>query len=40
MLITALPVDGLVGTPAPVRVTLASPGEIERVDLEYDTGIR
>jgi hypothetical protein len=26
--------------PAPVNVTLTSPGEIERLDLQYDTGIR
>jgi len=40
VLITALPVAGLARPPAPVSVTLASPSEIERVDLEYDTGIR
>ncbi len=40
MLITALPVAGLAGAPAPVSVTLASPTQIERIDLEYDTGIR
>jgi hypothetical protein len=40
VLITALPVAGLARSPAPVTVTLASPSEIERVDLEYDTGIR
>ena len=37
--ITALPVRGLVGTPAPVTVTLDYGGS-QRVDLEYDTGIR
>ncbi len=40
VLISALPVAGLAGAPAPVSVTLAAPGETERVDLEYDTGIR
>lgn len=37
--ITSLPVRGLVGTPAPVTVTLDYGGS-QRVDLEYDTGIR
>jgi len=40
VLITALPAAGLARPPAPVTVTLASPSEIKRVDLEYDTGIR
>jgi hypothetical protein len=40
MLISGQPVAGLMGTPAPVSVTLAGPGGIEHVDLEYDTGIR
>jgi hypothetical protein len=40
MTISALPVVGLMGAPAPVSVTLASPSRTERVDLEYDTGIR
>jgi hypothetical protein len=40
VLISALPVAGLATAPAPVSVTLASPSEIERVDFEYDTGIR
>ena len=38
--IVALPVDGLASAPAPVSVTLASGGEVQRIDLEYDTGIR
>ena len=38
--ISALPVGGLMRAPAPVSVTLASPSVTERVDLEYDTGIR
>jgi hypothetical protein len=40
VLITAQPVVGLARAPAPVSVTLASPSEIERIDFEYDTGIR
>jgi hypothetical protein len=40
VLISALPVPGLARAPAPVSVTLDSPIKIERVDLEYDTGIR
>jgi len=40
VLITALPVAGLARAPAPVTVTLSFPSQIERVDLEYDTGIR
>ena len=40
VLISALPVAGLTGVPAPVTVTLAAPSEVERIDLEYDTGIR
>ena len=38
--VTALPVRGLMGTPAPVTITLSFPSEHERVDLTYDTGIR
>ena len=38
--ISGLPVSGLMGTPAPVSVTLGSPSVTERVDLQYDTGIR
>lgn len=38
--ISALPVGGLMRAPAPVSVTLASPSVTQRVDLEYDTGIR
>jgi hypothetical protein len=37
--ITALPVQGLMGVPVPVTVTL-EPTETRRVDFEYDTGIR
>jgi hypothetical protein len=40
VLISALPVAGLARPPAPVSVALAFPSEIERIDLEYDTGIR
>ena len=40
VLITALPVTGLAQAPEPVSVTLDSPIEPERVDFEYDTGIR
>jgi hypothetical protein len=40
VLITALPVDGLVRAPEPVPLTVSSPGTVERVDLEYDTGMR
>jgi hypothetical protein len=38
--ISGLPVAGLMRAPAPTNVTLTSPGETERVDLQYDTGIR
>ena len=38
--ISALPVAGLMRVPAPMNVTLTSPGETERIDLQYDTGIR
>ncbi|HEV8404141.1 MAG TPA: hypothetical protein VGQ31_14020 [Candidatus Limnocylindrales bacterium] len=38
--ITGLPVAGLMGTPAPARVTVAGPGQLEHLDLAYDTGIR
>jgi FAD dependent oxidoreductase len=40
VLITALPVAGLARPPAPVSVTLAFPSATERLDLQYDTGIR
>ena len=40
VLITAQPLAGLARPPAPVSVALSSPGEVERIDLEYDTGIR
>jgi len=40
VLITAQPVAGLVRPPAPVSVALSSPSEVERIDLEYNTGIR
>lgn len=36
--IVALPVDGLMGTPAPVQITLTGPMEVGV--LAYDTGIR
>ena len=37
--VTALPVAGLLGTPAPVPVTVVADG-FAPVDLVYDTGIR
>jgi hypothetical protein len=40
VLLTGLPVQGLMGQPQPVQVTVSSPGAVERVDLQYDTGIR
>jgi hypothetical protein len=40
VIVKALPVDGLPGTPSPVSITLSAPGTINRVDLEFDTGIR
>lgn len=40
VVISALPVVGLMRVPAPVTVTLAFPSATQRVDLEYDTGIR
>ena len=40
VVLTAEPVTGLMRPPEPVSVTLTSPGQVERVDLEYDTGIR
>ena len=40
VLITSLPVTGLMSPPAAVSVSLTSPSQIEHVDLEYDTGIR
>jgi len=40
VLVTAQPVVGLAMPPAPVSVGLSSPSEVERIDLEYDTGIR
>ena len=40
VVLTAQPVTGLMRPPAPVSVTLTSPGQVEHIDLEYDTGIR
>jgi hypothetical protein len=40
VVITALPVTGLVRAPAPVSVMFLDQHEWERVNLEYDTGIR
>jgi hypothetical protein len=40
VVITALPVAGLMGTPSPVSLRLIAPSEVHRLDLEYDTGIR
>jgi hypothetical protein len=40
VVITALPVAGLMGTPSPVSLTLTAPSEVHRLDFEYDTGIR
>jgi len=39
-LITPMPVAGLMGTPAPVSVTVTGPGEVQHLDLQYDTWIR
>lgn len=38
--VTGLPKKGLLGTPAPVTITLSVPGQRERIDLAWDTGIR
>lgn len=38
--VTALPVAGLMDPPAPITVTPSFPGQILRVDVVYDTGIR
>ena len=40
VLVTAQPVAGLMGTPAPVSVTVTGPSEVQHLDLQYDTGIR
>ena len=40
VLVTALPVAGLMGTPSPVSLTLTAPSEVHRLDFAYDTGIR
>jgi hypothetical protein len=40
VIVKVLPVDGLPGTPTPVSITLPAPSSINRVDLEFDTGIR
>ena len=40
VLITALPVAGLAQPPEPVSVTFVIPGEVDHIDLVYDTGIR
>jgi hypothetical protein len=40
VLVTGQPVDGLMGAPTPVTLTLTFPSEHERIDLQYDTGIR
>jgi hypothetical protein len=40
VIITALPVDGLAQPPEAVQLTLGAPGDVENVDLQYDTGIR
>jgi hypothetical protein len=40
VLISGLPVAGLMGTPSPVSLTLNAPSEVHRLDFEYDTGIR
>ena len=38
---TPQPVEGLMGTPGPITVRVTGPGEVpQRVDVEYDTGIR
>jgi hypothetical protein len=38
--VTAQPVKGYMGTPAPATVTFAGPSEVKTLDLAYDTGIR
>jgi hypothetical protein len=40
VLVTALPVAGLMGTPSAVSLTLIAPSEVHRLDLAYETGIR
>lgn len=40
LLVTAQPVEGLMGVPDPVAVQLTEPGMVVHVDLAYDTGIR
>ena len=40
VVISAMPVAGLMGTPSPVSLTLIAPSEVHRLDLAYDTGIR
>ncbi len=40
VLVTAQPVVGLIGRPAPTRITLITRSEVVRLELEYDTGIR
>src|SRR4029079_4219749 len=37
---TALPGEALMGPPSPASLTLVAPGEVHRLDLVYDTGIR
>jgi hypothetical protein len=36
--VEAQPVEGLLGTPAPIELTVV--GEVSDIDLAYDTGIR
>jgi hypothetical protein len=40
IVITALPVQGLMGVPAPTSVQLDDPSGVLQLDLTYDTGIR
>jgi hypothetical protein len=40
VVVTALPVAGLMGAPAPVTLTLGSSPRVDGVNFEYDTGIR
>jgi hypothetical protein len=40
VVITALPVAGLVGVPPPVSLTFADQDDVQQLNLAYDTGIR
>jgi hypothetical protein len=40
MVLTALPVEGLMGVPDPATVRMVETSQVTEVDLVYDTGIR